>query len=41
VSAPGIDQAEFQQLAVGAKEGCPISGALRAVDIRLDAVLNS
>ncbi|HEY1358322.1 MAG TPA: OsmC family protein [Thermoleophilaceae bacterium] len=29
---PGIDEDEFQQAAQGAKEGCPVSQALAAVD---------
>jgi osmotically inducible protein OsmC len=41
VSAPGLDHAEFEQLAAAAKAGCPISKALRAVDISLEAILNS
>ncbi len=41
VSAAGLSDDEFQTLAAGAKEGCPISHALRAVDISLEAVLNS
>jgi osmotically inducible protein OsmC len=36
---PGIDDAEFQTLATAAKEGCPVSQALAAVDIHLDATL--
>jgi osmotically inducible protein OsmC len=36
---PGIDQAKFQELANGAKEGCPISKALKAVPISLTARL--
>jgi osmotically inducible protein OsmC len=36
---PGIDDAEFQQLANGAKEGCPVSRALAGVKIELDATL--
>ncbi len=32
----GMDEAKFQELAKGAKEGCPISKALRAVPIDLD-----
>jgi osmotically inducible protein OsmC len=36
---PGIDQEEFQQLAKTAKENCPVSKALAAVDISLDAKL--
>lgn len=37
---PGLDADEFQKLAVGAKENCPISKALKAVEITLDARLN-
>jgi osmotically inducible protein OsmC len=40
VTAAGLEPAAFQELAAGAKEGCPISRALRAVDIHLEAVLN-
>lgn len=36
---PGIDEAEFLQLAEGAKAGCPISKALAAVPITLSAKL--
>ena len=35
---PGIDDAEFQKIAKGAKEGCPVSKVLNA-DITLDAKL--
>ncbi|HEX5678129.1 MAG TPA: OsmC family protein [Alcanivorax sp.] len=35
---PGIDDAEFQKIANGAKEGCPVSKVLNA-DITLDARL--
>jgi len=35
---PGIDDAEFQKIANGAKEGCPVSKVLNA-DITLDAKL--
>jgi osmotically inducible protein OsmC len=38
---PGIEASEFAQLADGAKAGCPVSKALRAVDITLDATLES
>ena len=39
---PGIDQATFQKAAEGAKEGCPVSTALKGnVDIQLDAKLTS
>ena len=33
---PGIDQNEFEELAKGAKENCPISKALSAVPISLN-----
>lgn len=37
---PGIDDAKFQEIANGAKAGCPISQALAAVpEIHLDAKL--
>jgi len=36
---PGIDAAEFQKIAEQAKAGCPVSKALKAVDITLDATL--
>ena len=36
----GIDQAKFQQAADAAKNGCPVSGALKGnVQIRLEATL--
>jgi len=39
---PGIDDAEFQQIAEQAKAGCPVSKALAAVDeITLEATLKS
>lgn len=38
-TVPGIDDAEFQRLANGAKEGCPVSRALAGVQIELDAAL--
>ena len=40
VTAPGVDADEFQRLAKGAKENCPVSRALNAVEIELDAHLN-
>jgi len=40
VKAAGLDDAEFQRLAKGAKENCPISRALRATEIVLTAKLN-
>ncbi len=36
---PGIDAAKFQEIASGAKQTCPVSGALAALDITLDARL--
>jgi lipoyl-dependent peroxiredoxin len=40
VRAPGLDDAEFQQIARAAKEGCPVSKALAAVgEITLEAKL--
>jgi osmotically inducible protein OsmC len=40
VDAPGINDAEFQQFAQKAKEGCPVSKALAAVpEIKLTAIL--
>ena len=36
---PGLDDATFKQLAEGAKTGCPVSQALKAVPITLDAAL--
>jgi osmotically inducible protein OsmC len=38
---PGIDEDEFKRLAGVAKENCPVSQALKAVDITLDATLES
>jgi lipoyl-dependent peroxiredoxin len=36
---PGIDDATFQNFAAGAKQNCPVSKALAAVDIHLKATL--
>ena len=36
---PNIDDAKFQELANNAKAGCPVSRALSAVPITLDAQL--
>ncbi len=36
---PGIDDAKFQELAAGAKTGCPVSQALAATNIELEAKL--
>jgi osmotically inducible protein OsmC len=36
---PGIEEEEFQRLAEGAKGGCPVSKALRAIDVELEAQL--
>ncbi len=39
---PGVDAAEFQQIAEATKQGCPVSKALAAVgEINLDAELES
>lgn len=38
-SVPGIDDAQFQEFAEDAKKNCPISQALAAVEIKLDAKL--
>ena len=39
---PGIDEAKFQELAAGAKAGCPLSKALASVpEITLKATLKS
>jgi osmotically inducible protein OsmC len=40
VKAAGLEEDEFQRLAKGAKENCPISRALRATEIVLVAKLN-
>ncbi len=41
-TVPGIDDAAFQEIAEGAKKGCPVSQALAAVEsIELDAQLSS
>ncbi|OXT02337.1 OsmC family peroxiredoxin [Notoacmeibacter marinus] len=36
---PGIDEETFMKLATKAKDGCPLSKALAAIDITLDARL--
>ncbi|HWJ76345.1 MAG TPA: OsmC family protein [Kaistia sp.] len=36
---PGIDKAAFDEIAAATKEGCPVSKALKAVPISLDAKL--
>jgi lipoyl-dependent peroxiredoxin len=38
---PGIDASEFQRIAEGTRVGCPVSKALSAVPIRLQASLVS
>lgn len=38
-TVPGIDEAKFQELAEKAKANCPVSKALGAIDITLDAKL--
>lgn len=37
---PGIEQAEFDQVADGAKRNCPVSRALAAVEISLETQLD-
>ena len=39
--APGIEEANFMELAAGAKENCPVSQALSSPKITLDAKLIS
>ena len=36
---PGIDKAKFDEIANGAKAGCPVSRLLAAAEITLDATL--
>jgi osmotically inducible protein OsmC len=36
---PGIDEAEFQEIAEGAKKNCPVSRLLTGAEITLDAKL--
>ena len=37
---PGIDQSTFAEAAEGAKDGCPISGAMKGnVDLSVEATL--
>ncbi len=38
---PGIENAKFQEIATATKAACPVSGALSAVPIELDAKLVS
>jgi len=33
---PGLDEARFREIAESAKANCPVSKALRAIDITLD-----
>jgi osmotically inducible protein OsmC len=39
-TVPGIGDVEFQQLALNAKQGCPVSKALSAVEITMEAKLS-
>jgi osmotically inducible protein OsmC len=39
-TVPGIDEAKFRELADKAKEGCPVSKALGAIKVTLDAKLS-
>lgn len=36
---PGVDEAKFQEIANGTKTGCPVSKALAATEIQLNATL--
>lgn len=38
-SVPGIDETKFNEIAVGAKKGCPVSRVLSAAEITLSAKL--
>lgn len=38
-TVPGIDEAKFQELATAAKNSCPVSRALAAIEIELHAKL--
>ena len=38
-TVPGIDEAKFKELADQAKAGCPVSRALGAIEVSLDARL--
>jgi osmotically inducible protein OsmC len=38
---PDMDEAEFKELAQAAKEGCPVSKALKAVPVSLDISFSS
>lgn len=40
-NVPGMDEAQFRELAEKAKAGCPVSRALGAIEITLDARLES
>lgn len=40
-SVPNIDDATFQRLARETKDGCPVSKALKGVDIQVNATLSS
>jgi lipoyl-dependent peroxiredoxin len=41
VAAPGLDDAELQEIAEGAKKNCPVSRLLAAAEISLQATLAS
>ena len=36
-NVPGLEEAKFKETATKAKDICPVSGALKAIDITLDA----
>jgi lipoyl-dependent peroxiredoxin len=39
-SVPGIEESKFHELAAKAKDDCPVSKALGAISVTLDATLN-
>jgi osmotically inducible protein OsmC len=39
-TVPGISDEEFQKIAAATKEGCPVSRALGAIEIKLEAKLS-
>lgn len=38
---PGIAEQEFRKIALGAKEGCPVTRALAGIEVTLEAVLRT
>jgi osmotically inducible protein OsmC len=39
-TVPGIDQAQFDEIAEGAKANCPVSQLVKGAEVTLDATLN-